>query len=141
MKLSVLTEVDLPDSLGSFQEAELKIKEAVLRSGLELMELLFVGKEEQFLGRKGLWMKDRRVKRYQTLLGELSFSRLRLWNPVHQVSSYPLDEWLGLKSKEKVTCGLKQAIVQAAIDRSYRQASSEISRWTGIDREDILGKL
>jgi len=41
MRLQVLTEVEIADDFGSFQEAEGKVREGVVKAGEELMRELF----------------------------------------------------------------------------------------------------
>lgn len=134
MKLQVITFVDLPEDLGTFQEAEVKIKEAMFRSGQELMFLLFEHYERSSLEKKSFWVKDRRVKSYQTLAGPVKIKRLRVFDHQHHVYRYPLDEWLGVGFRNPVTPGLREKIVESVVQRSYRQASAEINQWTGLNR-------
>jgi hypothetical protein len=135
MRLQCITEVDVPEDLGSFQEVEEKVREAMFRSGAQILEQAFDLFEKLALETKHYWMKDRREKTYETRIGSIPRSRLRVWDHRQERYRYPLDEWLGVKSGERVTHGLKRAIVEASVERSYRKATSEINRWTAVSRK------
>lgn len=134
MKLSYMTQVDLPDSLDDFQAAELKIREAMFLSGQKLLVMLFEAYEQIALARRDFWVKDRQEKTFQTLVGEVRYRRVRLLNCKTQKTFYPLDQWLDLIPKQKTSLGLEKAIVTAAVQRSYRQGNAEIEQWTGVAR-------
>lgn len=135
MKLQCVTEVDLPEGLGSFQEVEDQVREAVFRSGAQLLEQAFDGLEKQALETKQYWMKDRRDKTYETRVGVIFRKRLRVWDHRQKRYRYPLDEWLGVGSGERVTQGLKEALVEASVERSYRKATAQVNQWTGVFRQ------
>lgn len=137
MKLQVMMEVEVPEDLGSFQEAEQKIRNSMFKSGQEMMLLLFKHHEARSLESKSFWMKDKRSRIYQTLVGEFQIQRLRVFDHKHHVYRYPLDEWLGVGSFQKVTPGLRDMIVESVIHHSYRQSGQEIFKWTGIKRSPI----
>ena len=137
MKLQVLMEVDVQEELETFQEVESKIREAMFLSGTRLLEQVFEEYEKQALEKKRYWMKDRREKKYETRVGVITWKRLRVWDHKEERYGYPLDEWLGLKPGEKVTQGLREALVEAVVERSYRKATAEINQWTGVNRRPI----
>lgn len=134
MKLSITTEIDLPDELPSYQAAEAKIEEAVRASGQALVVQVLALKEARIAARKSVRVKDRREKGYQTLLGEVGYARYRVYDRKRGRLCYPLDEWMGLVGRERATPGLSAAIATAAVERSYRQASREVERRTGVKR-------
>jgi hypothetical protein len=137
MRLQLLTEVELPEDYGSFQEAEAKVKEAVFVSGQQLMGELMRMYEAAVLERKQFWKKDLKRKRFQTLVGAVPMRRWRVWDWKEQRHRYPLDEWLQIRPQEKATPALQQAIVQTCVQRSYRQASKEVEHWTGVKRSPM----
>lgn len=135
MQLKATVEVAVPEDLGLFQEVEGKIREAMFEVGRELLSQVFDFYEEWYLrGKRGVWKKDQREKWFQTCVGEVRRSRWRVWDPKSGGHRYPLDEWLGLEGRDKVTSGLKQVLVEAAVQRPYRQANREVERLTGIKR-------
>lgn len=137
MILKLTTEVELPENLGSFQEAEAKVKEAVFASGQKLMGELMRMVESAVLERKQFWKKDLKAKRFQTLVGEVKMTRWRVWDWKEKRHRYPLDEWMQVCPQEKATPALQQAIVEACVQRSYRQATREVEHWTGVKRSPV----
>lgn len=137
MKLQRLTEVELAEDYGSFQEAEAKVKEAVFVAGQQLMGELMRMYEAAVLERRQFWKKDVKVKRFQTLVGEVKMKRWRVWDWKEERHRYPLDEWMQVGVQEKATPALQQAIVQACVQRSYRQATQEVAHWTGVKRSPM----
>lgn len=137
MRLQRLTEVEVPEDCGSFQEAEAKVKEAVFVSGQEMMGELMRMYESAVLERKQFWKKDLKVKRFQTLVGEVKMRRWRVWDWKEERHRYPLDEWMQVQPHEKATPALQQAIVEACVQRSYRQATREVKHWTGVKRSPM----
>lgn len=133
MKLQMVTEVEIADNFGTFQEAERKIKEACFQTGQNLMNQLMEKYESEILQRKRFWKKDQREKKFQTIVGEVKRKRWRVFDGVEKRCRYPLDEWMGVGG-DRATPALKQALVTAAVQRSYRQASKEVAQWTGVRR-------
>lgn len=133
MELQVVCKIEVPEDMGSFQEAERKIKEAVAEAGLQLMNQLMERKECEILQRKRFWKKDQRQKKFQTIVGEVRRSRWRVFDGIEKRCRYPLDEWMGV-SGDRATPALKKALVTATVQRSYRQASKEVEQWTGVKR-------
>ena len=133
MKLQMVTEVEIADNFGTFQEAERKIKEACFAAGQNLMGQLVERYELEVLKRKRFWKKDRRERRFQTIIGEVRRKRWRVFDGVENRCRYPLDEWMGVGS-DRATPALKQALVTAVVQRSYRQATKEVEQWTGVKR-------
>lgn len=133
MKLQTVVEVELPEDFGSFQESETKIRDAVFMSGRHLMNQLMEMYESAILARKQFWKKDLKEKRFQTLIGEVKRTRWRVWDWKEKRHRYPLDEWMGV-DRDRATLNLRKRIVEAAVQRPYRQATKEIEQWTGVRR-------
>lgn len=133
MILRSVCEIEIPEDLGSFQEAERKIKGAVSQAGLNLMSDLMEKYESEILKRKRFWKKDLREKKFQTIIGEIKRKRWRVFDGIEKRCRYPLDEWMGVGS-ERATPALKQSIVTASVQRPYRQAAKEVEQWTGVKR-------
>lgn len=134
MKLLTVCEIEIPEDFGTFQEAERKIKEAMFQAGQGLMSELMGKYEERILEtRKSFRKKDLREKKFQTLAGEIRRKRWRVFDWKEKRCRIPLDEWMEVGS-EKATPALKQALVTAAVQRPYRQATKEVEQWTGVKR-------
>lgn len=133
MKLQIVTELEIAEDFGTFQEAERKIKEACFQTGQNLMSQLMEKYELEVLQRKRFWKKDQREKKFQTMVGEVKRKRWRVFDGVEKRCRYPLDEWMGVGS-DRATPALKQALVTATVQRSYRQATKEVEQWTGVKR-------
>ncbi len=129
-----MVEMELPEDIGSFQEAERKRKEAVFEAGKDLMNQVMERYESWILKeRKSFWKKDQREKKFQTIVGEVRRKRWRVFDWKEKRDRTPLDEWMQV-GNEKATPALKQSIVGASVRRSYRQATAEVEQWTGVKR-------
>lgn len=134
MILKTMIEVELAEDFGRFQEAEKKIKEAVSQAGTKLLNDLMERYEVSILEkRKRFWKKDQRAKKFQTIVGEVSRLRWRVYDGVEKRCRYPLDEWMGVE-RDRATPALKEILVEAVVVRSYRQATKEVERRTGVKR-------
>lgn len=137
MKLHFVVEVELPEDGGLFQEAEAKIKEVVNQAGVNLMNQVMEKYEAFILGkRKSFWKKDQREKKFQTIVGETKRERWRVFDWKEKKCRYPLDEWMGVGHK-KVTPALQRSIVEACVQRPFRQATKEVEKWTGVKRSAV----
>ena len=124
--------VDLPDSLGNFQEIESKILAARNTAGLKLLEAVMADQEQLLLKRMRVVKKDCREKEFQTRLGSL---RLKRWRGSQGgKSSYPLDLWAGLSPRQKVTPGLQAEIVEQCVHKPYAKASLDVTKLTNVER-------
>ncbi len=137
MMIQFLAEVELPEDVGLFQEAEAKIKEVVLAAGVNLLDQV-MGKYEVFIleKRKSFGKKDQREKKFQTIVGEVKKKRWRVFDWKGKKYRYPLDEWMGV-GNQKATPALKQSIVEACVQRPFRQATKEVEKWTGVKRSAV----
>lgn len=133
MILNTTIEVEVPEDFGTFQEAEEKIKEAVVQAGINLMNQLMEKKELEILKRKRFWKKDCREKKFQTIVGEVKRKRWRVFDGIEKRCRYPLDEWMGVE-RDRATPGLKKVLVTAAVQRPFRQATKEVGQWTNVKR-------
>lgn len=134
MRLQLMVEVELPEDLGIFQEAERKIKEATFQAGRELTGQVMERYESWILERKKSFRKkDQREKKFQTIAGEVLRKRWRVFDWKEKRTRYPLDEWMGVGS-DRATPALKESLVTAAVQRSFRQATAEVEQWTGVKR-------
>lgn len=137
MQLQVMMEVNLPEDLGSFQEAEIRIRESMFRAGQQMIQNLFDAYEQGAVPSKSVWIKDKRQKTYHTRVGIIRRDRLRVYDHRKKRYRYPLDEWLGIGSRQKATPGLQEDIVTASVQRSYRSACQEVNQWTGVSRSPM----
>lgn len=137
MKVSFLTEIDVPDNLGEFQAIEIKIKEALVLTGQSLFCDVLALKESQFQKEHHFSVKDRRPKNFQTIAGEIYYPRLRVIDSQTGKYRYPVDEWLGVRGKERMTKVLIGTLARTCVQRSYRQASAEIAQWAGVKRSSM----
>lgn len=129
--------IDLPESFGSFQEVEKQILEKSREAGRELLGKVLLGYEETALGKLVHQKKDRLEKTVKTLLGELKILRWRVKDIFSKKMVKPLDEWMGLKSHEEVSVGLREAIVQECVDRPYGLATVSVNESCGVKRSVV----
>lgn len=134
MRIECVSAVEIAEDFGSFQEAERKIREVMFQTGQDLMNQLMERYESETLERrKSFRKKDQREKKFQTIAGEILRKRWRVFDWKEKRTRYPLDEWMGVGS-DRATPALKESLVTAAVQRSYRQATKEVGQWTGVRR-------
>lgn len=124
--------VELPEDFGSFQSAEQKIFEATREGGKELLAKVFAGFEDHALARRPFQKKDRRQKTYHTRLGTMRFKRWRAKDVFAKKQVTPLDAWLCLEGRQKMTSGLCDEVVRQCVDKPYRRANADVERITGV---------
>lgn len=131
MKLQVVTEVEIPEGMGTFQAVETKIREALSDSGKDLLNQVMTLYESVLFAKPHRVVKrDRRAKYFKTMAGEVRVERWRVWDG--KKNRYPLDEWLGVSGRHGMTPAFERAGAGLAVQRSYRQAAGELSRATGV---------
>lgn len=135
MQFVTTVTLDVPEDLGSFQEIELKARNVGLLTTQNLLLQVIEHFEKKLPDVKHFWIKDKRERNVQTIVGEFRISRSRVYDHKQKKYRYPLDEFLGLSERDSATPVLKQAIIETCVHRPYRQANAEILRWTGIKRQ------
>lgn len=134
----VTTQVEIPEDFGDFQVVEKKVLEASREAGRKVLEQIFLAYEKDRLS-KGVFQKhDCPEKKYQTLLGVIPFKRQRVWAVFKGKDIYPLDEWLDLGPKQKVSPGLKEMLVEQVVVRPYQQATKIVEKLSGVKRS-VMG--
>lgn len=68
-----------------------------------------------------------------TLLGEVEFKRARYRCKVCGRERYPLDEALGLEAERKMTLGVRERALWAAVEVSYEKAEAFLEKFTGLE--------
>lgn len=127
--------LDVPDNLDSFQAIELAARNQGLCAAQNVLLQFIAHFEKKLSDVKHFWIKDKRERNLQTIAGEFKITRSRVYDHKQKRYRYPLDELLGLTERNSATPVLKRAIVEACVNRPYRQANAEILRWTGIKRQ------
>ncbi len=129
-KLSVTISIDLFDIPKSFQILEQKISREVQKAKLEILKQSFAAFEAAFIGKEQIAVKDRRVKLFHTVLGEISYARYRVHDHRLKKSFYPLDDWLEVLDGGNVSKSLQEELTRLATDVPYRFVAREIEHWT-----------
>lgn len=126
--------VQLPEDYGSFQALESRVFESVREGGRNLLGQILRDYEATRLEKRPLQKKDRREKKYETLLGVIPFQRWRVFDVSRKKTLYPVDEWMGLKAYQKVSPGLMEMIVEQTVQRPYAQATKICAKFTEVKR-------
>jgi len=72
-------------------------------------------------------------KKIKTLVGTVKIKRVRLRCPRCQEDSYPLDKVIGLGEGERMTLGVKERALWAAVELSYEKTSQFLKKFTGLE--------
>lgn len=137
MQFVTTVTIDVPDDLGSFQAIECDIQKSLREAGVDLLGKVLGQHEKNVAADKMLLIKDKRFRKIQSLAGEIQIERYRVFDRRQNRMCYPIDDWLGLKSRDPATPGLKNKIVATCAERSYRKANKEVSFWTGVNRNAL----
>lgn len=131
--LEVTMKISFDFFSSKFEEIEKQIKQAKDQAGLELLNKAFSAYEKELLKNRDLKVKDRRKKSYQSSLGRVSYSRVRAIDRTSQ-TSYPVDDWIGLKAHQKVCPSLEKAIIEKCVQLPYEKASKSVGELSGVYR-------
>jgi hypothetical protein len=134
----VSIKVDLPADYGTFQETEQKILAASRQAGQDLLKKILQGYEEQVLLKRVHQKKDIRQKTIHTLLGKIAIVRRRVFDVFQKEMITPVDEWLEMAGRQKMSSGLENEIVKQCVAKPYRQASQDVAQLTGVARS-VMG--
>jgi hypothetical protein len=133
----ITMEIDLAEDFGSFQAIESKVREASLEAGQRALKEIMQNYDERYCVKKAVSRKDRRVKKYETLLGRISLNRWRVYDVFSKRLIYPLDLWMGLKSHQKVSRSLVGEIIGECVNRPYGKSTKAVNKRYGIKRNPV----
>ena len=139
IRLSFQTSIVLKQTDVHWIEEELlRIRERVF---LEILKKIMVEIERDTL--KGARVCERcgsplvrngqEAKKIKTLVGVVEVSRVRFRCQSCKEDIYPLDRAIGLGCGERVTLGVKERSLWAAVEVSYEKASQFLEKFTGLE--------
>jgi hypothetical protein len=73
------------------------------------------------------------VRRIKTLVGEVKVNRVRLQCQGCGEEIYPLDQAMGLGSGERMTLGVRERLLGAAVEVSYEKTPPFLEKFTGLE--------
>lgn len=126
--------IEIPEDFGSFQALELKVLEASREAGRKLLHQIFLDYEAGAIEKRAVQKKDQREKVFETLLGKIGFKRWRVKDVFKKKCIYPVDEWIGLKVRQKVSPNLVNEIVEQCVNIPYEKASRVIHKLSGVKK-------
>jgi hypothetical protein len=120
------------------EEELLRLREEVFLRVLESVMLEIeqeVLKSERRCQRCGgvLVRNGREVRRIKTLVGEVKVNRVRLRCQGCGEEIYPLDQAMGLGSGERMTLGVRERLLWAAVEVSYEKTHQFLEKFTGLE--------
>jgi hypothetical protein len=120
------------------EEELLRLREEVFLGVLEKVMLEIereVLKGERQCERCGavLVRNGREARRIKTLVGEVKVNRVRLRCQGCGVENYPLDQAMGLGSGERMTLGVRERLLWAAVEVSYEKTHQFLEKFTGLE--------
>lgn len=142
-KLRFEITIDMSELPKSFAEMEQKILGEIKKVKLKMMQTVLGVYERRILAKPNLILKDRREKRFHTVLGEISYARYRAYDRKTGKVRYPIDEWLGILDHGKVSASLREELVRLAVDVPFRFVAREIQHWTGnnLNKDAVWSEL
>lgn len=127
-------EVEVAEDFGLFQEVEKNICEEFRKGSCELVKQVMLDYEKRWISKHAVQKKDHRLKSYDTLLGSFSLERWRVWSVFLQKYIYPVDLWMGLSGRQRISVGLMEEVVHQAVRVPYEKAASEIEKISGVKK-------
>jgi hypothetical protein len=120
------------------EEELLRLREEVFLGVLEKVMLEIereVLKRERRCERCGMVLvrNGREVRRIKTLVGEVKMNRVRLRCRGCGEENYPLDRAMGLGSGERMTLGVRERLLWAAVEVSYEKTHQFLEKFTGLE--------
>lgn len=113
----------------SFDAVEQKVKQASMEGAREITGMIFQWFETQWLSsHKNFRHKGREDGSFKTTFGEVTFKRLRVTRQGKNL--FPLDQWVGIESKDRCTPSLRAAVVQESVGRSFRKSAQSVNQTT-----------
>lgn len=128
--------IDISRFPDTFAEMEKDVLKKIEEAKQSILKQIFSGYENYTLPKPRYALKDRRAKRFHTIIGEQSYERYRAYDRKSGEIVCPLDQWLGVEGNEKVCGLLKDEIIRLSVDCPFRFVARELKRWTAND----LGK-
>lgn len=124
--------VEISKDFGKYQEIEKNILDASRLAASSLMKQIFTDYEHRWISNHAVQKKDRRPKSYKTLLGEIILERWRVWDVFLKQYIYPIDRWMGLSGRQRVSVNLMEEMVNQAVHLPYGKAFSQVQKLSGI---------
>jgi sensor histidine kinase YesM len=115
--------VEISEDFGKYQEIEKNILAASRLAASDLMKQIFLDYEKRFVVKHTVQKKDCRPKSYKTLLGDINLERWRVWDVFSKSYIYPVDRWMGLYGRQRVSAGLMEEMVNQAVHLPYGKAA------------------
>ena len=122
----------------SIEEGLLRLREEIFLGVLK--RVMVEIEREAFRGAKlckkcggGLVKNGEERRKVKTLIGTVEVNRVRLRCQGCEEDIYPLDEALGLDAGERMTLGVRERSLWAAVEVSYEKVSEFLKRFTGLE--------
>lgn len=94
---------------------------------------------EESLKRRLHWqVKDHSQKNIMSPVGMLSFTRTRFKNKETKETAYLLDRLLGISAHDRMSDGVKAAILEEAVQTIYEKAGMEACPGECVSRENVM---
>jgi len=138
IKISFETSITLKQTDIHWIEAELlRIRQEVFNKVLQevISEIEAGQKQKRHCQRCGeeLVKNGRERKEIKTLLGKVETTRARMRCQKCKSDIYPLDRLLGIEKGERITLGVKERALWAAVEVSYEKASGFLKKFNGME--------
>lgn len=131
-----------PEDLDTFADTVL---EALLSFGLDILKESIEDADEMIRnapGRKEKWNINRREKtQLLCRLGNIVYKRTLFQNKKDGSYRYLLDDIMKLKGHERMTPGAEAALINEAIDSSYRKGGEHVSLTDFVSKQTVKNKL
>jgi hypothetical protein len=131
-----------PENLDEFIDAVIK---PLLEFGIEYVSEVLQDSDEcirNSMLRKECWNINRREKtQLLTRLGNIIYERTLFQNKKTGEYRYLLDDLMGLEPHARMTAGAEAALIEEAIDTSYRKGGLFVSMTDSVSKQTVKNKI
>src|SRR5699024_4034510 len=83
--------------------------------------------------KEGKWKVERNdEKSIQFIFGNVQFNRTLMYDDQNN-QRYPVDEWLGLRKRQKQSPLVEIKVAESASESDYREVERTLKEWTAVD--------
>jgi hypothetical protein len=131
-----------PENIDDFIDAVIK---PLLKFGIEFVSEVLQDADECIRNsrqRKDTWNINRREKtQLLTRLGNIIYERTLFHNRKTGEYRYLLDDLMGLEPHTRMTAGAEAALIEEAIDSSYRKGGLLVSMTDSVSKQTVKNKI
>ena len=135
-RYTIIADIDgIAEEMESIDQLEESLFDDLMATGREVMERVLQHKADQqrrvcVCGNEAVESKGAEERRLETCFGGVCFRRERVHCPLCKVSTYPLDEAIGLSDRKNMTKKVCELAILGGISWPYAKACEVVHMYT-----------